>query len=187
MIISSGEFRRPGGRQLSAYPCVGCEKVNCPTGAREAGLGHDSARRFAGEQGSALRGGFLSARTERNQRAAREWAQRDRTGCAAPAQMTMAPSSAPFGGTFPLVGGRLCGRPHGAALADISGASRNGRVLDPPLRRIWERPRCFRRGRSQTGPPGFASGALAGKPRRRSGTAPAAIFADPGPSGPAGI
>ena len=78
-------------------------------------------------------------------------------------RVTMAPSSAPFGGTFPLVGGRLCGRPHGAALADISGASRNGRVLDPPLRRIWERPRCFRRGRSQTGPPGFASGALAGQ------------------------
>ena len=127
MIISSGEFRRPGGRQLSAYPCVGCEKVNCPTGAREAGLGHDSARRFAGEQGSALRGGFLSARTERNQRAAREWAPRDRTGCAAPAQMTMAPSSAPFGGTFPLVGGRLgraaqCAAPTGKRSGSVIGS-----------------------------------------------------------------
>ena len=27
---------------------VGREKVNCPAGAREAGLGHDSSRRFAG-------------------------------------------------------------------------------------------------------------------------------------------
>ena len=36
-----------------------------------------------------------------------------------------------------------------------------GRVLDPPLRRIWEWPRCSRRGRSQTGPPGFVPGALA--------------------------
>ena len=36
-----------------------------------------------------------------------------------------------------------------------------GRVLDPPLRRIWEWPRCSRRGRSQTGPTGFVPGALA--------------------------
>ena len=32
---------------------VGCEKVNCPAGAREAGLGRDPARRFGGF----LRGG----------------------------------------------------------------------------------------------------------------------------------
>ena len=61
-------------------------------------------------------------------------------------RVTMAPSSAPFGGTFPLAGGRLCGR-----------------VLDPPLRRIWERPRCFCMDRSQTGPLGFVPGMLAGQ------------------------
>ena len=57
-------------------------------------------------------------------------------------------------------------------------------VLDPPLRRIWKQSLLFRRGRSRTGPTAYAPGALAREPMCRCGTAPAAIFANPGPSGP---
>ena len=70
------------------------------------------------------------------------------------------PSSGPSGpptpfvppGHFPLIGGIVLPPWRGKAF---------GRVLDPPLRRIWKRPHCSRRDRSQTGPPGFAPGALA--------------------------
>ena len=46
-------------------------------------------------------------------------------------------------GHFPLTGGIGLSPCRGKAF---------GRVLDPPLRRIWERPRYSRKGRSQTGP-----------------------------------
>ena len=46
-------------------------------------------------------------------------------------------------GHFPLTGGIGLSPCRGKAF---------GRVLDPPLRRIWERPHYSRRGRSQTGP-----------------------------------
>ena len=59
-------------------------------------------------------------------------------------QAKRSPSSAPFGGIFPLGGGRL-------------------RARQDSHRERWLR-----------------------KPRRMSGTAPAAIFANPGPSGPEG-
>ena len=62
--------------------------------------------------------------------------------------------------------------------------SLNGQVLDPPLRRIWKQSLLFRRGRSRTGPTAYAPGALAREPMCRCGTAPAAIFVNPGPSGP---
>ena len=45
----------------------------------------------------------------------------------------------------------------------------------------------FRRGRSQTGPQLRTTYHLFGQTRRSRGTAPAAIFANPGPGGPAGI
>ena len=60
-------------------------------------------------------------------------------------QAKRSPSSAPFGGTFPLGGGRL-------------------RARQDTHRKRWLR-----------------------KPRHMSGTAPATIFANLGPSGPAGI
>ena len=82
-----------------------------------------------------------------------------------------------------------------------------GRVVDPPLQRITERMRSFRRGRSQTGPRAATWGRpygsqkffrdspwasrrqrtwyrLLGKPRRRNRAAEPEIFAHPGPSGP---
>ena len=47
--FSSGEGVPEGGDEGAGFGhLVGREKVNCPAGAREAGLGHDSARRFAG-------------------------------------------------------------------------------------------------------------------------------------------
>ena len=43
------------------------------------------------------------------------------------------------------------------------GEGLSGRVWDPPLRRMTKTVSRLRRGRSQTGPPGFAPGALAEK------------------------
>ena len=77
--------------------------------------------------------------------------------------------------------GKACGRPHGAA----------------PTVNLETVP-LFRRGRTLAGPQIYAarpggralqpctSRHLLGKARRESGTAPAANFADPGPSGPEG-
>ena len=92
------------------------------------------------------------------------------------------------------------GRPQGSPLR----ISKNGgRVWDPPLQKT--KPfRVCRRGRTLAGPPGNGTrlGRAArcaaptaiqhrcrwfGKPRRRHGTAPAEIFANSGPRGPAGI
>ena len=71
--------------------------------------------------------------------------------------------------TFPLEGGRL------------SGGNR------PPLRLNTKAVPSSRRGRSQTGPQLRTSYHLLEQTRRSRGTAPAEIFADPGPSGPSGI
>ena len=52
-------------------------------------------------------------------------------------------------------GGRLRSHPHLSRFACHLPPCRGkafGRVLDPPLRRIWERPRYSHRGRSGTGP-----------------------------------
>ena len=82
---------------------------------------------------------------------------------------------------FPHGSSPACGRPHGAA----------------PTVNLETVP-LFRRGRTLAGPQIYAarpggralqpctSRHLLGKARRESGTAPAAIFADPGPSGPEG-
>ncbi len=72
---------------------------------------------------------------------------------------------------------RQTNRPHAEAVPLIRRASRDtfpqgkayGRPQGSPLQRKPDHERWF------------------GKPRRRCGTAPAAIFANPGPSGPAGI
>ena len=42
-----GRGLAPAALSVFAYS-VGRKKVNCPEGAREAGLGHDPARRFTG-------------------------------------------------------------------------------------------------------------------------------------------
>ena len=111
-------------------------------------------------------------------------------------------------GHFPLTGGiglppwrgKAFGRPQGSPLR----ISKNGgRVWDPPLQKT--KPfRVCRRGRILAGPSGngrrlgraarcAAPTAIQhrcrwfGKPRRRHGTAPAEIFANSGPRGPAGI
>ena len=53
--------------------------------------------------------------------------------------------------------------PSGQPPSPWKGEGLSGRVWDPPLRRITKTVSRLRRGRSQTGPPGFAPGALAEK------------------------
>ena len=51
----------------------------------------------------------------------------------------------------------------GQTPSPFQGEGLSGRVWDPPLRRMTKTVSRLRRGRSQTGPPGFAPGALAEK------------------------
>ena len=126
------------------------------------------------------------------------------------------PSSAPFGGHLPPCRGKACGRPGGAApTAGLEAVIpfRRGRTLAGPHTRRAEVVAPYTKKRSIIAPssaPVCALGHLPprgracrrliaaptanqhqcrwfGKPRRRCGTAPAAIFANPGPGGPAGI
>ena len=53
--------------------------------------------------------------------------------------------------------------PSGQPPSPWKGEGLSGRVWDPPLRRITKTVSRLRRGRSQTGPPGFVPGALAEK------------------------
>ena len=53
--------------------------------------------------------------------------------------------------------------PSGQPPSPWKGEGLSGRVWDPPLRRITKTVSRLRRGRSQTGPPGFAPGAMAEK------------------------
>ena len=123
--------------------------------------------------------------------------------------VTMEPSSAPFGGTFPLVGGRLCGRPRCTApTARTKQQGDRDRAPHPSgLAASHLPPEEGFAGGSWTRPyGGYRSDCVVlvgagprparqdlhrerwlGKARRRSGTAPVLIFANPGPSGPAGI
>ena len=95
---------------------------------------------------------------------------------------------------------RICGAPYTKKRSIIAPSSAPVCALGhlPPrgkaCRRLTAAPTAdieavpfSRRGRSQTGPTAYVPGALVRKPRRKSGTAPAAIFANPGPGGPAGI
>ena len=89
-------------------------------------------------------------------------------------------------GTFPLEGGRLAGdrkgRPYGFTKVHLS----NRRAADSrPYGGFAKQLRAVRRGRRALQP--STSRHLIGKARRANGTAVATIFANPGPSGPAGI
>ena len=97
---------------------------------RLVGLKFGSGDVYPGESLGARRGGTLG-RPYSGQRTASK----------------RAPSSAPFGGTFPLKGGRLDGK---GPLIRLALASHL-----PPKGKVW-------------GEAGFAPGALVGKPRRRN-------------------
>ena len=76
-------------------------------------------------------------------------------------------NSPPAGGETPLRTTNAVRNlpPHPAPSGPPSpqGEGLSGRVWDPPLRRMTKTVSRLRRGRSQTGPPGFAPGALAEK------------------------
>ena len=97
---------------------------------RLVGLKFGSGGVYPGESLGARRGGTLG-RPYSGQRTASK----------------SAPSSAPFGGTFPLKGGRLDGK--GPLIRLAFGQP------PPPKGKVW-------------GEAGFAPGALVGKPRRRN-------------------